>query len=84
MIMPSAGRGAYDQEHYALVEAIRNGTPYNEGHYGATSSFTAVLGRSPTPAERGMWEREVSRGGIEAERDLVWTLVNTHEFLFIQ
>jgi len=48
------------------------------------SAFTNVLGRSPTSSERAMWEREVSRGGNEAVRDLVWTLVNTHEFLFIQ
>ncbi len=38
----------YEQEHYALVEAIRNNLPYNEGHFGATSSFTAVLGRMAT------------------------------------
>jgi predicted dehydrogenase len=38
----------YQQEHYALVHAIRNDLPYNEGHFGATSSFTAVLGRMAT------------------------------------
>lgn len=36
------------QEHYALVEAIRQNLPFNEGPYGATSSFTAVLGRMAT------------------------------------
>jgi len=48
------------------------------------TAFINVLGRAPSSSERGMWEREVSRGGTEAVRDLVWTLVNTHEFLFIQ
>ena len=38
----------YDQEHYALVEAIRNNLPFNEGPYGATSTFTAILGRMAT------------------------------------
>jgi hypothetical protein len=30
-----------------------------------------------------MWEKDVARGR-NAVQDLVWTLVNTHEFLFIQ
>ena len=55
--------GAYDQEHYALVEAIRNNTPYNEGHYGATSSFTAVLGRMATYSGKIIkWDEAVEKG----------------------
>ena len=55
--------GAYDQEHYALVEAIRNNTPYNEGHYGATSSFTAVLGRMATYSGKVVkWDEAVEKG----------------------
>ena len=46
-------------------------------------AFQAVLGRSPTSSERSMWVRDVSRGP-KGVQDLVWTLVNTHEFLFIQ
>ena len=54
----------YDQEHYALVEAIRNNTPsYNEGHYGATSSFTAVLGRMATYSGKIIkWDDAVEKG----------------------
>jgi hypothetical protein len=53
----------YDQEHYALVEAIRNNTPYNEGHYGATSSFTAVLGRMATYSGKVIkWDEAVQKG----------------------
>ena len=55
--------GAYDQEHYALVEAIRKNTPYNEGHYGATSSFTAVLGRMATYSGKAIkWDDAVQKG----------------------
>ncbi len=55
--------GAYDQEHYALVEAIRNNTPYNEGHFGATSSFTAVLGRMATYSGKIVkWDEAVAKG----------------------
>lgn len=53
----------YVQEHYALVEAIRNDTPYNEGHYGATSSFTAVLGRMATYSGKVIkWDEAVEKG----------------------
>jgi hypothetical protein len=48
------------------------------------TAFIGVLGRTPNSSERSGWEREVSRGGEQAVRDLVWTLVNSHEFLFIQ
>ena len=47
-------------------------------------AFVSVLGRMPTSSERGGWEVEVNRNGEEGLRDLVWTLVNSHEFLFIQ
>ena len=36
---------AYVQEHIDLQEAIRNGSDYNEGDYGAMSTMTAILGR---------------------------------------
>jgi len=55
--------GDYDQEHFALVEAIRNDTSYNEGHYGATSSFTAVLGRMATYSGKIVkWDEAVEKG----------------------
>lgn len=55
--------GDYAQEHFALVEAIRNDTPYNEGHYGATSSFTAVLGRMATYSGKEIkWDDAVKKG----------------------
>jgi hypothetical protein len=48
------------------------------------AAFLAVLGRTPDERERALWERELARGGPQAIQDLVWTLVNAHEFLFIQ
>lgn len=59
--------GSMQQEHFTLVEAIRNDTPYNEGHYGATSSMTAVLGRMATYSGRVIrWDEAVERGVDEA------------------
>ena len=48
------------------------------------TAFLSVLGRPPTAGERSAWGRDVARGGAKATQDLVWTLVNSHEFLFIQ
>jgi hypothetical protein len=48
------------------------------------TAFLGVLGRKPTASERRDWERPLTKGGDQAVQDLVWTLVNSHEFLFIQ
>jgi len=39
------GAGPYQQEHADLITAIKKNEKCNDGWYGATSSFTAVLGR---------------------------------------
>ena len=57
----------YQQEHYALLDAIRRGLAYNEGHYGATSSMTAVLGRMATYSGKIVkWDEAVEKGKCEA------------------
>jgi predicted dehydrogenase len=53
----------YDQEHIDLIKAIRDNTKYNEGWYGATSSFTAVLGRMATYSGQVVrWDDAVKSG----------------------
>lgn len=48
---------AYQVEHDALFDAIRNDKPYNEAAYGATSTMTAILGRLATYSGRKItWE----------------------------
>ncbi|MEX0613599.1 MAG: Gfo/Idh/MocA family oxidoreductase [Pirellulales bacterium] len=44
----SGKRGAYQAEHDALFDAIRNDKAYNEAEYGALSTMTAILGRTAT------------------------------------
>jgi predicted dehydrogenase len=39
---------AYQTEHDALFDAIRNDKAYNEAEYGATSTMTAIIGRMAT------------------------------------
>jgi hypothetical protein len=38
----------------------------------------------PTAAEKALWIPDLSARTAEASKDLVATLLNTHEFLFIQ
>ena len=45
---PGKQPNPYQVEHDDLQAAIRNNTPYNEGEYGAHSTFTAILGRMAT------------------------------------
>ena len=37
--------GGHQQEQHDLVETLMRGDIYNEGYYGAMSTFTAILGR---------------------------------------
>ncbi len=48
------------------------------------TAYLAILGRLPESRELSMWKRDLDGGGPTASRDLVWTLMNTHEFRFIQ
>ncbi len=65
--VPFKHGNAYQQEHYALVEAIRKNLPYNEGDYGATSSFTSVLGRMATYSGKIIkWDEAAEKGKCEA------------------
>ncbi len=60
------GPNPYDQEHADLVDAIRKNKKYNEGHYGATSSMTAVLGRMATYSGKIVkWDEAVQKGPEE-------------------
>jgi predicted dehydrogenase len=42
------GSQPYQVEHDDLFASIRSGNPYNEAEYGATSTFTSILGRMAT------------------------------------
>jgi predicted dehydrogenase len=60
------GMDAYKQEHVDLVNAIRQGGKLNDGWHGATSSFTAVLGRMATYSGIEVdWDEAVAKGPSE-------------------
>jgi myo-inositol 2-dehydrogenase / D-chiro-inositol 1-dehydrogenase len=61
------------QEHKDLIAAIRSGAKYNEGHHGATSSMTAVLGRTATYSGQIVkWNEAVEKGASEFPKTLAW------------
>ncbi len=46
--------------------------------------FLSMLGRNPTRSERETWIKLGKQNGKEAANDLIWTLANTSEFMFIR
>jgi myo-inositol 2-dehydrogenase / D-chiro-inositol 1-dehydrogenase len=79
-IMSVGGRGPklefgnpYEQEHYDLLEAIAKNEKYNEGWHGATSSFTAVLGRMANYSGALVrWDEAAAKGPDEMPEKLAW------------
>ena len=63
----------YRQEHADLLDAIWNDTPYNEGWLGATSSFTAVLGREASYSGQVVkWDELAEKGPALLPENLDW------------
>ena len=48
------------------------------------AAFRTILSREPSAKERETWAPDVAKRGQAALNDLVWTLVNTHEFMFVR
>jgi hypothetical protein len=46
--------------------------------------FLSVLGRRPTAPEQEIAKRNIDTAGTEAYSNLIWALVNTREFIFVQ
>ena len=48
------------------------------------AAYLAVFNRPSTTAERALWRNDITRDVARGVEDLVWALVNTHEFRFIK
>ena len=48
------------------------------------SIFMTILNRSPTRPELKMWGSDFKDEPKTAEKDLIWTLVNSNEFIFVK
>ncbi len=63
--------GGHQQEQTDLLATLRKGERYNEGYYGATSSMTAVLGRTANySGQRVRWDELVAKGGTQMPEEL--------------
>ncbi len=47
-------------------------------------AFVRVLGREPTDDEQRLWRDDLDSDRDVAAADLIWTLMNSHEFLFVR
>jgi len=47
-------------------------------------AYLGILNREPRGREQAVWAHEIDTEGSGVIKDLVWILVNTHEFRFIQ
>lgn len=64
--LPGGGHDGFLREQVDLVNAIRNNEKLNDGWHGATSSFTAVLGRMATYSGLEVnWDDAVAKGPSE-------------------
>ena len=55
--------GGHQQEQHDLIEALMAGKIYNEGEYGAKSTFTAILGREACYSSRVLkWDDLLAKG----------------------
>ena len=67
------GLSSMVQEHMDLQNAIFKNETYNEGHHGATSSFTAVLGRMATYSGQVVkWDDAAAKGPSEMPDQFAW------------
>ena len=73
MELPGGGGDGYRKEHVDLVNAIRNGKKLNDGWHGATSSFTAILGRMATYSGQEVhWDKAVANGPNEMPKQFAF------------
>jgi len=49
-----------------------------------TAAYMGILSREPESEELSMWLRIMRSDPRQGTKDLIWTLINTHEFLFVR
>ena len=46
--------------------------------------YLSMLGRHPDADETQMWLDDARQYGNDVASDIIWTLANAHEFMFVQ
>jgi predicted dehydrogenase len=63
----------YVEEHKALFAAIRSGNPINNGHYMATSTMLAIIGRMVNYTGQAItWEEAMNSQEVLAPKSYAW------------
>ena len=61
----------HQQEQHDLIEALMQGKTYNEGYYGAMSTFCAILGREACYSGKVIkWDELLEKGTLSSLRGL--------------
>ncbi|MBI1367189.1 MAG: twin-arginine translocation signal domain-containing protein [Planctomycetes bacterium] len=67
--------GGHQQEQLDLIDALMRGEIYNEGEYGAKSTFTAILGREACYSGKVLkWDELLAKGTDLCPGIDTWTL----------
>ncbi len=67
------GGNMYDLEHVVLFKAIREGKPVNDGHFMATSTMLAVLGRMVDYTGQALtWDQAINSDLLLAPKEYSW------------
>ncbi len=67
--------GGHQQEQHDLIEALMAGKIYNEGEYGAKSTFTAILGREACYSGKVVeWDKLLADGKDYCPGIDTWTI----------
>ena len=70
--------GGHQQEQHDLIEALMAGKIYNEGEYGALSTFTAILGREACYSGKSIkWDELLAKGRNLAPEIDTYTMDST-------
>ena len=70
------GEDGHQLEHYPLIEAIRNDTPYNELEIAAMSTMTAIMGRMATYSGKLIeWDEAINSKLQLMPEKVTWDMV---------
>jgi hypothetical protein len=81
MLMNGSAQGMLTSSGSPVIAKIEKAATPDEK---IDSLFLSVMNRKPTENEKAIAKREVESAGSEAFPNMVWALINTREFIFVQ
>lgn len=81
MLMNGSAQGMLTSSSSPVIAKIEKAATPDEK---VESMFLSVMNRKPTDNEKTIAKREIESSGSEAFPNMVWALINTREFIFVQ